>query len=111
MNVVLHVSPHADDETLGCGGTLLRHADQGDAVHWLIVSEFTAQYGHSPEAIQRLEETIGAVARAYAFTAVHRLRLPDSRLDAMPLVDIVTLIADIVRAVTPSIVYLPHPAD
>jgi len=111
MSVVLHVSPHPDDETLGCGGTLLRHRDAGDSVHWLIVSELTPEHGHSPKVIQDLEATIGAVAREYEFTAVHRLRLPDSRLDAMPLVDIITLVAGIIRTAAPSIVYVPHPAD
>ena len=30
MNVLV-IAPHADDETLGCGGTLARHVDAGDA--------------------------------------------------------------------------------
>ena len=26
------ISPHCDDETLGCGGTILRHIKKGDEV-------------------------------------------------------------------------------
>ena len=36
MNKVLVVAVHPDDETLGCGGTLLKHKSQGDNIHWLI---------------------------------------------------------------------------
>ncbi len=34
---VLVLAPHPDDETMGCGGTLALHADQGDPIHVLFV--------------------------------------------------------------------------
>ena len=43
--VVLEIAPHPDDETLECGGTLLRHLDQGDDVHWLIVTSVREEDG------------------------------------------------------------------
>ena len=36
---VLVVAAHPDDEVLGCGGTIARHADSGDQVHVLIVGK------------------------------------------------------------------------
>jgi len=36
MDRVLIVAVHPDDETLGCGGTLLKHKANGDEIHWLI---------------------------------------------------------------------------
>ena len=35
-NNILVVAVHPDDETLGCGGTLLKHKANGDKIHWLI---------------------------------------------------------------------------
>jgi len=29
---ILCIAPHPDDETLGCGGTLLRHKHEGDEI-------------------------------------------------------------------------------
>ena len=36
---VLIVVAHPDDEVLGCGGTLLKHVDEGDKVYVLFVTE------------------------------------------------------------------------
>ncbi|HHA19586.1 MAG TPA: PIG-L family deacetylase, partial [Methylophaga sp.] len=36
---ILTISAHPDDETLGCGGTLLKHQASGDSVYWLIVTQ------------------------------------------------------------------------
>ena len=38
-NRVLVVAPHADDETLGCAGTIFRHKVKKDEIHFLLVSE------------------------------------------------------------------------
>ena len=32
MSRILAISPHPDDESIGCGGTLRRHVADGDAV-------------------------------------------------------------------------------
>ena len=39
MKKVIVISPHPDDETLGCGGTLLKHISNGDQVSWVIVTD------------------------------------------------------------------------
>ena len=36
---VLAISAHPDDETIGAGGTLLRHIAEGDEVHWAVCTQ------------------------------------------------------------------------
>ena len=33
------ISPHPDDEVLGCGGTIAKHVAQGDIVHSVFMSD------------------------------------------------------------------------
>ena len=44
-NKILIISPHPDDETLGCGGTILNHKDKGDEINWLIVTKMFEKNG------------------------------------------------------------------
>ena len=44
MKKVVVVTPHPDDETLGCGGTLLKHSEDGDELYWLIVTGMDDQF-------------------------------------------------------------------
>lgn len=78
---VLVVAPHPDDETLGCGGTLLRHVTNGDAVHWLIVTDMRTEHGFSDAQVSQRQAEIQKVAAAYGFTKVHNLGLPPAKLD------------------------------
>jgi len=39
MKKILVIAPHPDDETIGCGGTILRHIKNGDKVSCIFVTK------------------------------------------------------------------------
>lgn len=49
MKKLLVVSPHADDETLGAGGTLLRYSRNGNKIYWINVTNAKEEYGYAKE--------------------------------------------------------------
>ncbi len=107
---VLVIAVHPDDETLGCGGTLLKHRAQGDEICWLIVTE-----GHEPqwsaEEIERKAEEVDRVSQAYGMSEVFRLGLPTARVETLSLGTIISKISKVVEAVKPETVYLIHGGD
>lgn len=111
MNIVLAVAAHPDDETLGCGGVLLRHCAAGDQVHWLIATELTTEVGGTPDRVAAREQEIAAITRHFDFAGVHRLGFPAARLDIVPRAEIVRAITNVVSAVKPETVYLPFRGD
>lgn len=111
MSAILAIAPHPDDETLGCGGALLRHKADGDAIHWLIVTEMIEAAGFSAAAIKARENEIAAVAKAYGFASVTRLGLPATRLDGEPMGDIVQAFGAALKKIKPETVYVPFPGD
>ena len=111
MSVILAVAPHPDDETLGCGGTLLRHRRAGDAVHWLIATRMSAAMGADEARIARRAQEIVEVAARYGFAETHQLDFDATRLDAVPLHTLVDAVGAVVRRVAPEIVYLPYRRD
>jgi LmbE family N-acetylglucosaminyl deacetylase len=111
MKTVCVVAPHPDDETLGCGGTLLRHQAEGDEIHWCIVTAMRTEDGFSQEEMDRQDREISMVATQYGFASVHKLGYPTTKLDTIPLGEIIKKISDILQKVRPQIVYLPYFAD
>ncbi len=109
MNV-LAISAHPDDETLGCGGTLLRHHAQGDTIHWAVTTQ-----AHAPkwpqEVIQRKAAEVAAVAKAYSMASTHKLGMPTIRLDTIPLEEVIAGLRTVIEQVRPEVVYLPHFGD
>ena len=107
---VLVIAPHPDDETLGCGGTLLKHVAAGDSVSWVIVTK-----AHEPrwpaEVIERRERQIEQVSATYGFAKRFRLSFPAGRLDAVPLEDLMDAINEIVVEVRPDWIYNVHAGD
>lgn len=108
---VLVIAPHPDDETLGCGGTLLKHKAMGEKVHWLMVTGMDEESGYSPERISSRSQEIRCVASMYDFNTVIGLDLPATRLEIVPLQKIIALIAEVILNIRPEIVYIPFPGD
>lgn len=109
--VILCVAPHPDDETLGCGGTLIKHGQENCELHWLIVTEMLGQKDLDKDRAKVREDEISNVSNLFGFASVHRLGFPSTRLDSVPMVEIVDAITKVVQEVRPEIVYLPYRND
>ena len=108
---VLVIAPHPDDETLGCGGTLLQHRAQGDVLFWLIATRMTEDVGYTQEQIRVRAEEIRTVAAAYPFEKVFPLDFATTTLDRVPDREFARAVATVVDEVGPTIVYLPNRSD
>lgn len=111
MRKILVVAPHPDDETLGCGGTILRHIAKGDEVSWLIVTGISEELGFSAKRVSLREKEIEAVSAAYNFSSVYNLGLPTTRLDDMPMVELIEAIGSVFKEAEPEVVYVPYCGD
>jgi len=107
---VLVIAPHPDDETLGCGGTLLKHVAAGDSVSWVIVTK-AYEPRWPADVIARREREIEQVSAAYGFANRFRLTFPAARLDTVPLEDLMAAINEIVVKVRPDWIYTVHAGD
>ena len=99
---VLVISPHGLDEALGCGGAMARHADEGDAVHVLIVcGDGTGRDAARRAAAQKAAQVLGAKPPRFA-------GFPENRSDTVPLGEIIGAIERCVAEVKPAAVYVSH---
>lgn len=107
---ILVIAPHPDDETLGCGASLLKHKANGDSLSWLVATR-----GHEPqwsaELLARKETEIGRVAETYGFEDTFRLNLPTIKLDTISLGEIIVPIREAITAAKPDLVYVNHWGD
>lgn len=108
---ILVVAPHPDDETLGCGGALLRHKSEQDELHWLIITGMQVDFGFSQEQVQRRECEIQEVVKSYDFSSVNNLRLPTTKLDTLSIGELISNISQVFQDVQPEALYLPYRGD
>lgn len=109
MNKVIIMTPHPDDETLGCGGTLLRHLQQNDKIYWVIVTEMKDSF--SQEKISKRNKEIECVADKYQFEKIFKLGFEAAALDRVSDSDLIMKISKVFLEVQPNIVYVPYPSD
>lgn len=107
----LVVAPHPDDEILGCGGTLLRRKAEGGVLGLLIVTGMDEQSGWSAERIRQREEEISAVAALIKFDKLFKLGLPTTRLDTLPVRELVGAFSAVFESFEPEEVLVPHRGD
>jgi LmbE family N-acetylglucosaminyl deacetylase len=109
---VLVVAAHPDDEVLGCGGTMARHADEGDRVHVIFVAAGVGARQASRAEDLEVRRRAGNDALAILGAAgVHYLDFPDNRLDSLTLLDIVQVLEPLIAAIAPEIIYTHHHGD
>jgi LmbE family N-acetylglucosaminyl deacetylase len=110
---ILVIAAHADDEALGCGGTMRRHVDDGDQVAVLFLTNGVGARTETDEAaIQRRYDAMEKALGILGVTRYECRDFADNALDTVPLLDVVRAIDDFVKKIPkPDIVYTHHGGD
>ena len=109
---ILIVAAHADDEVLGCGGTIVRHVAEGDEVHVLFMADGVSSRGDvHPSKFEHRNQAREAALQILGVTQFYALDFPDNRMDSVPLLDVVHELEPIVRQVQPTRIYTHHHGD
>ena len=107
---ILVLAPHCDDEVLGCGGVIARHASAGELVHIAIMTN-----GHlgAPELFSAsgTEKVRSEALEAHGILGVsdtHFLDFPAPRLDTVPAYKLALKLSELIQRVSPETIYIPH---
>lgn len=102
----LVVSPHADDETFGCGGTISKLTDEGIEVDLLLG---TLGYDHD-SYLKREKEMDGAI-RILGIHSCEIIRpLEEGRMDWVHQVVFISAIEDYIESGRYDVVFIPYPS-
>lgn len=112
----LVIAAHPDDEVLGCGGTIAKHALQGDEVYCLILGEgVTSRYRQpkvaNQEELKQLRLEAKQAASILGIKKVFFKDFPDNRFDTVPVLEIVKAIEEVKEELKPEVIYTHHQGD
>lgn len=108
---VLIVSVHPDDETLGCGGTILKHLKKGDEVYWMIVTKADESIGFTKDFVSKRKYQIEKVSREYGFEKVYQLNFLSTRLQSVDFGEFVNSVSKVINNIKPEIIYMNNRSD
>jgi LmbE family N-acetylglucosaminyl deacetylase len=113
---VLVVAAHPDDEILGCGGTMTRLSREGHDVYIAILAEgMSSRSEHredaDPQQMKHLHARAQQAADKVGGKELVLCKLPDNRLDTVPLLDVVKIVEGLVARFRPEVIYTHHPGD
>lgn len=111
MKTIAIIAPHADDETLGCGGTVARHVAAGDRVHWILMTRMEDSPRWTPAQAAGRRKILDKVTRYLGFESRLELPFAPASLDQAPVGTVVEELGKAFDAVRPSALYIPHAGD
>jgi LmbE family N-acetylglucosaminyl deacetylase len=105
---VLVISPHPDDEAIGCGGTVRKHVIDGDQVHVIfLTSGEKGGHGRAEDKTAHLrEKESGAAKRILGIHHADFYREPDGSVRVRA--ELVEKLSKKIRQWRPDVVYVPH---
>jgi LmbE family N-acetylglucosaminyl deacetylase len=111
MNVLV-IAPHPDDESIGCGGVICKHADRGDRVIavFLTSGELGLKQLQREKAWSTRENEARNAANILGIADVIFLRGPDWTL-AKKIKKVAVELRGVLKREKPELIYLPHPRE
>jgi LmbE family N-acetylglucosaminyl deacetylase len=110
MSKILVIAPHPDDEVLGCGGTILKHARAGNDVYLCVATKaYTPDW--TEDFISNRKREIEKSNEILGIKKTYFLDFPTAKLDTISGKDINEAIGRVIKEVGPETIYIPHSGD
>jgi len=106
---VLALVAHGDDEALGCGGTLAKHAARGDRVWLITMADGVSSRGQGGKG--RRDAGVFKSCDILGITMLHQFDFRDNQLDSYPLLELVQAVESKVAGKPIDRVYTHSPTD
>ena len=107
MKKILVLAPHPDDETLGCGGTLLKHQNSKDKIFCIFLTNLKKNHKMYKKKIEEIKR----VSKAYRFDDYFIGKFNPSTLEDIPKQDIISYLQKIINKIKPDKLLIPFPYD
>jgi len=101
-------APHADDETFGMGGSLLKAKKEDVETHLVVLTD-GAFGGEREDLVKVREEEVNRAAQLLGIKSLHCWSEPDRGLDHNE--SLVGKITDTIRSLAPAAVFFPGPFE
>jgi N-acetylglucosamine malate deacetylase 1 len=102
---------HPDDEVLGLGGTLIKHAEQGDEINIVIFSLGETSKLKKDISISQRYKSAKECSKRMGSKLLSILDYPDQKLDTVPKLKMIQTLEKIIKKLMPDIVYTHHDGD
>lgn len=111
-NKVLVVVAHADDEVIGCGGTLTKHKNAGDEVRIIYMTNGVGARNdinqhHATERLTAQQKS----CQQLKVKDFYNFDYPDNNMDSTSLIEVVKSIEGVLKAYDATIIYTHHGGD
>lgn len=107
----LVIAPHADDEVLGPGGTLLKRASKKrNSTYWLLIT-MPNKPNYSKGFIRTRKVQISKILKKMKFKKLYNLNFKPSELDKIPKKILINKVSKILKLIKPNEIFVPHLGD
>lgn len=108
---ILVIAAHADDEVLGCAGTIAKHVAQGDNVEVIFLTNGVSSRNIDQQAINIRQQATQQAMQVLGIKAIHQADFPDNQLDTVSLLSVVQYIEPIIQQLKADRIYTHYAHD